>query len=320
MPCPLPISPLQGGDLEVLPGVCQGGPRGSQNQLQTTEAPTAGSESSPPAPFCSQKHRGSRGQSLPPPVSSVVPEQALSPQEVCPRLVSATAEKRGLHTGRGGSEEPEKTQWTILTLPPVPTSARAGCSCSVAPRGMRVEGDHACESTSQMQITASEDIPTPRLSSEPSSFTEGRGLWSGQAPGSGPSKDTGKGLTLSAYFPLTNHEASDPSAVREELERGQVTISPFLLRPPWSRPWTAGKIWRACRGCCRNTRSWNRKWASFRPRWRCATGCGGGPRPGYFLCGTLCRGQQGFRTLRASQIHSAVISTDWGPPAAGDPT
>lgn len=49
-------------------------------------------------------------------------------------------------------------------------------------------------------------------------------------------------------------------------------------------------------------------------------GCGGGPKPGYLLCGMLGRGQRVFRTLRASQIHLVVIPTDWGPPAAGDPT
>lgn len=116
-----------------------------------------------------------------------------------------------------------------------------------------------------------------------------KGPPSGLALCSGPSEDTGKRLTLGACFPHRNTVASDPSAVREELEKGQVDISLFLPRPPWSSPSTVGKIWRAYRGCCRNTRSWSRKWVSSRPRWRCVSGCGVGPGPGYRLWGTLCR-------------------------------
>lgn len=59
---------------------------------------------------------------------------------------------------------------------------------------------------------------------------------------------TEKGISLATCFPHRNPVASDPSAMKEELEQRLTVTPPFLPRPPWSMPWTVGKIWTMCRG------------------------------------------------------------------------
>lgn len=263
LPCARLSSPA--GALRWSPGTLSPG-----SALQKPRCRPGGQ---PPGPFCPLKPCECRGQTPGPGLPQLSLSESGPVGHRHQDCVSHGRATRAEHWQRwrrsccGQPKKPRVRETVLSSLAPAP--ARAWLSVLRSPRGMGVTRHRARGSPSWLAATASrEPHPTYLLGTFPS--TKGRGP---HQPLGGP----WQGVTLGTCFLHRMLRSAAP------LQRGGCRtkakpVPPVPPRWPGSGPWTAGRTWRVCRGCCGGRRRWSRKWASSRPGWRCAAGCGGGPR------------------------------------------